>query len=107
MTYQLLPLLIQILQQIYSIFQYAIIDSFRIDSTIIVSKLAKNFLSDEQAAALKSYHGKTFRHKIDFEKFLVKAQIEFVPTGNKLVDKQIEENKLIIESTLRISAKNK
>jgi PiT family inorganic phosphate transporter len=93
--------------QIYSIFQYAIIDSFRIDSTIIVSKLAKNFLSDEQAAALKSYHGKTFRHKIDFEKFLVKAQIEFVPTGNKLVDKQIEENKLIIESTLRISAKNK
>lgn len=93
--------------QIYSIFQYAIIDSFRIDSTLVLANQADNFLSEEQIETLKTNHGKTFKHKIDFDNFLAKRQIEFIPTGNKLIDKRVEENKLLIEKTFRIVIKNK
>jgi inorganic phosphate transporter, PiT family len=91
--------------QVFTIFQYAIIDSFKVDSAVVSSKLDRTKFTEEQLIYLKQQHGKTFNHKNDFEKFLYKGEISFTPTGNKLVDKQLEDNKAILLNAFRIKNK--
>ena len=91
--------------QIYTIFQYAIIDSFRIDSVVVNASSMNNYLTDDAVSTLKSNHGKAFRHKIDFERFLEMSRIDFTPTGNKLIDKRIAENKRQLEGAFRVTIK--
>jgi PiT family inorganic phosphate transporter len=88
--------------QIYTIFQYAIIDSFRIDSTVVAAKLSGTFLNDDQMTAMKQAHGKIFRHKLDFDAFLLKQGIDSAETGNKLTDKQNDDARRILEQMFRI-----
>jgi inorganic phosphate transporter, PiT family len=92
-------------EQIYSIFQYAIVDSFKIDSTVAISKLDKNKFSVEQLVFLKNQHGKTFHHKIDFENLLAKGNLLFTKSENKLIDKQNEEKKSSLIEAFRILSK--
>lgn len=88
--------------QIYSIFQYAIIDSFRIDSMVVNTKLSGTFLNEDQMKTIKKAHGKSFRHKIDFDEFLLKQGIDAPQSGNKLIDKQKEDDRRTLEQLFRI-----
>ncbi len=92
--------------QIYSIFQYAIIDSFRIDSNIVNAQLSGSFLTAEQMSILKANHGKSFPHKIDIEQFLLRTEVSAPPTGNKLSDKQNDEQRRTIEQAFRAVQRN-
>jgi inorganic phosphate transporter, PiT family len=87
--------------QIYSIFHYALIDSFRIDSTAINSMDTLRF-SANQISLLKENHGKSFRHKIDFDSLVFSNSDEWVLTGDKLRDKEMLERKSSIEELMRV-----
>ncbi len=92
--------------QIYTIFQYAIIDSFRIDSTAVRLRLAHPVFSGEQITTLIGDHGRIFRHKIEFDSYLRKEKILDETIGNKLLDKQLEERQLYLEQIFRITKIN-
>ncbi|MCK7520230.1 MAG: inorganic phosphate transporter family protein [Ignavibacteriales bacterium] len=94
-------------KHIYSIYKYALIDSFKIDSTLI-NDLPEDFqLTENQKVKLTELHGKSFSHKIDFEEEVFSSLPEWRLNGNKLEDKAIEEKKITIENLFRISNKNK
>ena len=94
-------------KHIYSIYKYALIDSFKIDSTLI-NDLPEDFqLTENQKVKLTELHGKSFSHKIDFEEEVFSSLSEWRLNGNKLEDKTIEEKKIIIENLFRVSNKNK
>ncbi len=93
-------------EQIFSIFQYAMIDSFKIDSTLILNQLDRSKFTMEQLGLLKTNHGKTFQHKIEFNSFLIKEKIESELSGNKLFDKQIEDRKNLLENLFRVKSKS-
>jgi inorganic phosphate transporter, PiT family len=90
--------------QIYSIFQYAIIDSFRIDSAK-VGLLDSLRFGTSQLLLLRQNHGKVFQHKIDFDKLVFANPIEWELTGDKLRDKEILEKKSLIEESMRVQTK--
>jgi PiT family inorganic phosphate transporter len=92
--------------QIFTIFQCALIDSFRIDSTCAYLSATKSMFSAEQKKTLAEDHGKVFRHKIEFDSYLHKENILDDLTGNKLLDKQTRERQLILEQTFRVSKTN-
>jgi PiT family inorganic phosphate transporter len=92
--------------QIYSIFQYALIDSFRIDSTK-AGLLDTLRFSPGQISLLKENHGRTFMHKIDFDNLVFAHRGDWELTGNKLLDKEILEKKLLIEELMRVRSKPK
>ena len=82
-------------KHIYSIYKYALIDSFKIDSTLI-NDLPEDFqLTENQKVKLTELHGKSFSHKIDFEEVVFSSLPEWRLNGNKLEDKAIEEKKII------------
>jgi PiT family inorganic phosphate transporter len=87
--------------QIFTIFQYAIIDSFRIDSTVLTPAMTEGYLTAAQDSALKRLHGKTFRHKLDFDRALSEHHIDVPETGNKLIDKENAEHRRVIEQLFR------
>jgi hypothetical protein len=87
--------------QIYLIFQYAIIDSFRIDSAALTPAVTEGYLTAAQDSALKRLHGKTFRHKLDFDNALSEHGIDIPVTGNKLIDKENAEHRRVIEQLFR------
>lgn len=89
--------------EIYLIFHYAIIDSFKVDSTLINENLDSVLFSDEQLKELKNHHGKSFNHKIDFEKTIFGSSDLWVKTGNKLDDKELEEKIKLVENLFRIT----
>ena len=94
-------------EQIYSIYKYALIDSFKIDSLLIID-LPKNYqLTATQKLRLIELHGKSFNHKIDFEEAVFSNLPEWSLNGNKLENKTIEEKKIIIENLFRVPNKNK
>jgi PiT family inorganic phosphate transporter len=94
-------------KHIYSIYKYALIDSFKIDS-LLINNLPENFqLSINQKSKIKELHGKSFSHKIDFEEAVYSSIPEWNLNGNKLYDKVIEEKKIIIEDIFRVTNKTK
>lgn len=94
-------------KQIYSIFNYALIDSFKIDSTLINS-LPENYdLTIAEKFQLKELHGKSFNHKIDFEDAISSNLPMWSLTDDKLKNKVILEKRIIIEDLFRVSIKTK
>jgi PiT family inorganic phosphate transporter len=94
-------------KHIYSIYKYALIDSFKIDS-LLINNLPENFqLSITQKTNLKELHGKSFSHKIDFEEAVYSSLPDWKHNGEKLNDKVIEEKKNIIEDLFRVNNKTK
>jgi len=92
--------------QIFAIFNYALIDSFVVDSNLINKKLNHKIFSASQINQLKNMHNSAFSHKIDLEKAVFNND-SWKPTGNKLKDKEIEENKLLLENFFRVKNKTK
>ena len=69
-----------------------------LEYSLLINDLPENFqLSITQRIKLKELHGKSFSHKIDFEKVVYSSIPEWNLNGNKLNDKVIEEKKIIIE----------
>lgn len=93
-------------EQVYSIFQFAMIDSFRIDSALVNAKLDIINFSSEQLSYLKSLHGKTFNHKIDFEKCIYSGSIQWLISNDKLKIKEMNQKKIVIENLFRVSIKH-
>lgn len=87
--------------QVFAIFNYALIDSFVVDSNLINSKLNSTLFSEVQLNNLKYLHGTSFSHKIDFERTIFEGE-QWKSTGNKLKAKEIEEKKFLIENLFRV-----
>lgn len=92
--------------ELYSIFSFSIIDSFAVDSILIKDNLDTNEFSKWQIDTLKKLHGKTYSHKIDFEDEILNETI-FKMNGDKLHDKDVDEQKKILENLLRVKQLNK
>ena len=80
-------------EQIFDIFQYSLIDSMRIDTTLAFPQFREGELTEEQYQAIRLNHGATFRHKIDLEDSVFNARTAWTSTGNKLLDRQLAEKK--------------
>ncbi|MBK7630506.1 MAG: inorganic phosphate transporter [Ignavibacteriales bacterium] len=94
-------------KQIYSIFNYALIDSFKIDSSLVNTLPEKYDFTETEKNQLKKLHGKSFNHKIDFEDAVYSNLPMWSLSADKLKDKAILEKKIIIEELFRVSIKNK
>jgi len=94
-------------EQIYSIYKYALIDSFKIDSMLVIKSLSSDQFSIEQINGLKILHGKSFSHKIDFEEAVFSDSNQWRMNGDKLKDKELSEKKNIIENIFRVTQNNK
>jgi len=89
--------------QIFKIFNYSIIDSFRIDSLRLQKHLNELKLNKEQIENIKQLHNKTFSHKVDFIQALFQDKEEWRLTGDKLVDIEKENKKLLLEEIFRVN----
>ncbi len=94
-------------EQIYSIFNYSLIDSFVVDSNKVNRSLPGLGFTKDEKDFLKSLHSKSYSHKIDFEKDLFLSTEIWKSNGNKLREKEIEQKRLIIEQLFRIKKSNK
>ena len=94
-------------EQIYSIYKYALIDSFKIDSMLVIKSLSTDQFSIEQINELKILHGKSFSHKIDFEEAVFSDSNHWRMNGDKFKDKELSEKKNIIENIFRVTQNNK
>ncbi|HMN47537.1 MAG TPA: inorganic phosphate transporter [Ignavibacteriaceae bacterium] len=87
--------------QLYSIFNYALIDSFAVDSNLINKKLNLEQISSAKIDSIKKLHNKKFSHKIDFDEALFNGK-EWETSVNKLEAKRVEEEKEIFEQLFRV-----
>lgn len=94
-------------EQLYSIFHYAIIDSFRIDSMLVNQELSLNQFTNDQLEEIKKLHGKSFSHKIDFDAAVFYDTNQWGLNGDILRDKKILEKKNLIQNIFRITPLNK
>lgn len=93
-------------EKLYSIFQYAIIDSFRIDSMLIIKALSRDKFTDDQIEMIKKLHGKSFSHKIDFDDAVFYDENQWGLNGDILRDKNILDKKNIIQDIFRVNTLN-
>jgi len=89
------------------IFQYSIVDSFRIDTAKIAGFVKDGSLSMDRFSSLKLKQGKTFKNKLDFENSLFENDTVWIATGKKLDDKETELLKSKIGEAFRIQSKIK
>ena len=94
-------------EQLYSIFHYAIIDSFKIDSMVEFQSLSNNLFSKDQIEKIKKLHGTSFSHMIDFDAAFFNDENQWGLNGDLLRDKNILEKKNLIQNIFRITLLNK
>jgi inorganic phosphate transporter, PiT family len=94
-------------EQLYVIFHYAIIDSFKIDSLLMLDSISNEQFTGDQIDHVKKYHGMLFDHKLDFEVLVFSDSTKWGLTGDKLIDKEMSEKKLYLESLFRIKTNYK
>lgn len=90
-------------EQLFSIFHYAIIDSFKIDSILLAQSLSDNLLTYDQIEEIKRLHGKSFSHKIDFDAAIFSNKDQWGLNGDLLRDKNISDKKNLIQNIFRIA----
>jgi inorganic phosphate transporter, PiT family len=83
------------------IYQYATIDSFRIDSAKIAA-LDSIGTEPETIDVIRLHHGREFSHKIDFDAVVFADSTAWMPTGNKLHDKEMQQRRTTIEELMRV-----
>lgn len=94
-------------EQLYSIFHYAIIDSFKIDSMLVLQLLSDNLFAYDQIEEIKRLHGKSFSHKIDFDTAVFYDKNQWELNGNLLRDKNISDKKILIQNIFRVTPLSK
>lgn len=92
-------------EDIFMIFSYALIDSFKVDSLLLIKTDRSVILSSEQIDEIKKLHGSAFSHKIDFDKAVFNSSPDWMPDGDKLRDKVILEKRAYIENLFRVKSK--
>jgi PiT family inorganic phosphate transporter len=92
--------------QIYEIFNYALVDSFVVDSNLINKELDLNYFTSSELIPIKKMHGKTFSNKLDFENQVFSGS-DWSDQLYKLKQKEIAEKKRVIEELLRVKKQNK
>jgi PiT family inorganic phosphate transporter len=93
--------------ELFLIFNYAIVDSFKADSMLVLEKLDMSKFSNDQINEIKKLHGKSFSHKIDFKEAAFRSSDIWKMTGEKLADRQLQEKMLLIEDLFRIETNKK
>ncbi len=94
-------------EQLYSIFQFALVDSFRIDTSVASSRLDTTVLSAAHRDSLRAAQGLTFRHRHDFLAFLRTSGILAPPSEDKLEEKRRDQTAILLEETFRVRAKSR
>ncbi|MCX7875476.1 MAG: anion permease [Melioribacteraceae bacterium] len=89
-------------KDLYLIFQYSIIDSFKVDSNKIKFLLTDKLINENQYNFIKKNHGMNFKHKLDFENHLFNKNNFWKPTGNKTIDSNLMNAKELVENQLRV-----
>ncbi|HRI46173.1 MAG TPA: hypothetical protein PK559_03630, partial [Ignavibacteriaceae bacterium] len=90
-------------QDLFLIFNYAIVDSFKVDSAVINEKIDFEKFNEDEISELKKLHGKAFSHKIDFEKYISENLSEWFVNGDRLHDKILKEKIQLIEEIFRVN----
>ena len=92
-------------EELYSIFHYAIIDSFKIDSMLVLQSLSDNdnLFTHNQIEEIKRLHGKSFSHKIDFDAAVFYNKNQWELNGDLLRDKHISDKKILIQNIFRVT----
>jgi PiT family inorganic phosphate transporter len=92
-------------EELYSIFHYAIIDSFKIDSILVLKSLSHNddLFKHDQIEEIKRLHGKSFSHKIDFNAAVFYNKNQWEMNGDLLRDKHISDKKVLIQNIFRVT----
>lgn len=93
--------------ELFLIFNYSLVDSFQIDSALLLNKLDKSQFSIDQIEELKMLHGRSFSHKIDFKEAAFERSTHWKMTGDKLSDRELEEKMLLLEELFRIEMSKK
>lgn len=88
-------------QQLYAIFTYAIVDSFKVDSLLINEKMNTDLFTQAEIDLLKPLHGRAFSHRIDFEAVISSLLPEWKENGDLLHNKIVKEKLLFIENLFR------
>lgn len=91
--------------ELFMIFNYSIVDSFKIDSVKLKESLDISNFSSEQIEEVKKLHGRTFNHKIDFKESVFENNNLWKFTGDKLSDRQLEDKILQLEDFFRVDSK--
>lgn len=86
---------------LFLIFNYALVDSFKIDTVLFGNYPDAHKYSATQAGIIKKLHGKSFNHKVDFQKSVF-TDSAWVKSGNKLEDREMEEKMLALEDLFRV-----
>lgn len=92
-------------EQIFMIFQYALIDSFNVDTLKLDGMRREGILAEEQFASIRKLSGRTYKHKLDIEKELFHNSAAWNLTGSKLKDKELIDKKDKVINSLRIEQK--
>jgi PiT family inorganic phosphate transporter len=90
-------------QALFLIFNYAIVDSFKIDSAVVTEKINHENFSTEEIEELKSLHGKSFSHKLDFENFIQSNLSHWFENGDRLHDRILKDKTHFIEEIFRVN----
>lgn len=90
-------------EELFTIFSYSKVDSFKIDSILVLDKLDPSKFSEEQITELKYLHGKSFSHKIDFQKAVFSSNGLWEKSGDKLADRELEERISSVEELFRVT----
>jgi len=88
--------------QLFVLFQYAIVDSFKVD-TLKISESVRGQLNTAQFMKVKSLQNAAFSHKHDFERALFEADSAWYGFGNKLYEKELEKKKILLENLFRFN----
>lgn len=91
-------------EELFKIFQLSKVDSFKIDSNKVKDFYKSKLLSENQFSFIKLYHGKSFSHKIDFQKAIFNES-SWKSNGDKLHDNEINKLKELLENNFRITKK--
>ena len=92
-------------RQIYTVFQLAQVDTFRIDSTQSAAEMRQGHFSNAQIRAVKRLHGRVFTHKWQLDEALARESAAWQPRPktrqnrifNKNLKKQYREMHRILE----------
>jgi len=92
--------------ELFTIFNLAIVDSFVVDSSLLKKYPELYRYSDAQINRLKELHGKWFVHRFEFEKSIFEDSVWRL-TGNKLFDRELEEKKAGLTEFFRVKNSKK
>lgn len=88
--------------EIYLIYKYSLLEFYQVDSTLIYLPESEKFLNEPEINYLKSFHGKTFTHRIDFENMIIKNYSGWSGNKDLLIQNQINNKINYLENLFRL-----